>query len=52
MFCMTKGGLGVQPPEAGFKMVYKIGTKHLKNTKINNADLYFQRLFVQQGEHS
>ena len=41
------GGLGVQPPEAGeffnFKALkwYKIGTKHLRNAKINNANLYY-----------
>jgi len=40
-------GLGVQPPEAGgffnFQALkwLKIDTKHPKNVKINNANLYF-----------
>jgi len=53
--------MGVQPPEArgffNFKALkcLKIGTKHLKNAKINNANLYydfpprFLKTFFQQG---
>ena len=51
----------MQPPEAvgffNFKALkwLKIGTKHLKNAKINNANLYynfppgFLKTFLQQG---
>ena len=54
MLCITQGGAGVKPPEAGgfFNLNalkwLKIGTKHLKNAKIDNANLYynFSRRFL------